>query len=46
MNENFLKNLKQALSDTAEVVTKKTEDVVEVQKLRSKIYNTKKKRRG
>ena len=42
MNENFLKSLKQALSDTAEVVTKKTEDVVEVQKLRSKIYNAKK----
>ncbi len=42
MNENFLKNLKQALSDTAEVVTKKTEDVVEIQKLRSKIYNAKK----
>lgn len=42
MNENFLKNLKQALSETAEVVTKKTEDVVEVQKLRSKIYNAKK----
>ena len=42
MNDNFLKNLKQALTDTAEVVTKKTEDVVEIQKLRSKIYNAKK----
>ena len=42
MNENFLRNLKQALTETAEVVTKKTEDVVEVQKLRSKIYNAKK----
>ena len=42
MNDNFFKNLKQALTDTAEVVTKKTEDVVEVQKLRSKIYNAKK----
>lgn len=42
MNDNFLKNLKQALSDTAEVVTKKTEDVVEVQKLRSQIYNARK----
>ncbi len=42
MNENFFRNLKQALTDTAEVVTKKTEDVVEIQKLRSKIYNGKK----
>ena len=42
MNENFLKNLKQVFAETAEVVTKKTEDVVEVQKLRSKIYNAKK----
>jgi len=42
MNENFFKNLKQALTETAEVVTKKTEDVVEIQKLRSKIHNAKK----
>ncbi len=42
MNDNFLKNLKQAFTETAEVVTKKTEDVVEIQKLRSKIYNAKK----
>ena len=42
MNENFFKNLKQAFTETAEVVTKKTEDVVEIQKLRSKIHNAKK----
>lgn len=42
MNDNFFESLKQTLTDTAEAVGKKTEDVLEVQKLRSKISNAKK----
>ena len=37
MGDDFFNNLRQTLSDTAEVVGKKTEELVEVQKLRSRI---------
>ena len=42
MNDNFFESLKQTLTDTAEAVGKKTEDVLEVQKFRSKISYAKK----
>lgn len=38
-NDDFLENLRQTITDTAEVVGKKTEDLVEIQKLRSRIRN-------
>ena len=38
-NEDFFESLRQTLTDTAEVVGKKTEDLVEIQKLRSRIRN-------
>ncbi|NCC45220.1 MAG: zinc ribbon domain-containing protein, partial [Clostridia bacterium] len=37
MAEDFFDSLKQTITDTAEVVGKKTEDLVEIQKLRSRI---------
>lgn len=37
MNEDFFGNLKQTLTETADVVTKKTEQLVESQKLKGKI---------
>lgn len=36
-NQDFLDSLRQTITETAEVVTKKTEDLVEIQKLRSRI---------
>lgn len=41
MSEDFFDSLKQTITDTAEVVGKKTEDLVESQKLRSRIRNAK-----
>lgn len=38
-NEEFFDNLRQTITGTAEVVGKKTEDLVEIQKLRSRIRN-------
>ena len=38
-NEDFFESLRQTITDTAEVVGKKTEDLVEIQKLRSRIRN-------
>ena len=38
MREDFFDSLKQTLTDTVDVVSKKTEDVVEIQKLRSRIH--------
>lgn len=37
MGDDFFNNLRQTLSDTAEVVGKKTEELLEVQKLRNRI---------
>ena len=42
MGDDFFNNLRQTLSDTAEVVGKKTEELVEVQKLRSRIRTAQK----
>lgn len=39
MNEDFFDNLRQTITGTAEAVGKKTEDIVEIQKLRSRIRN-------
>ena len=36
-NEDFFENLRQTLTETAEVVGKKAEDLVEIQKLHSSI---------
>ena len=38
-NEDFFESLRQTITDTAEVVGKKTEDLVEIQKLKSRIRN-------
>ena len=38
-NDDFFETLRQTITDTAEVVGKKTEDLVEIQKLRSRIRN-------
>lgn len=38
-NEEFFDNLRQTITGTAEVVGKKTEDLLEIQKLRSRIRN-------
>lgn len=38
-NEDFFDGLRQTLTETVEVVGKKTEDLVEVQKLRNKLRN-------
>lgn len=37
MGDDFLNSLKQTITETAEVVGKKTEDIVEIQKLRNKL---------
>lgn len=42
MGDDFLNNLKQTITETAEVVGKKTEDLVEIQKLRNKVRNAEK----
>lgn len=39
-NEDFFDSLRQTITGTAEVVGKKTEDLVEIQKLRSRIRNS------